>query len=75
MDPLGARQYSGIVGGAPLEREISVAVADPNGCRDHSAGRVTLNVFANGVRLTRVVPTATGPRLVFRVRGDGTVVP
>lgn len=75
MDSLGDRQFAGIVGGAPINTEISVAVADPNACRDNASGRVTLNVFANGVRLTRVVPSNSGPRLAFRVRADGTVLP
>ena len=75
MDSLGERQFAGIVGGAPVNTEISVAVADPNACRENTSGRVLLNVFANGVRLTRVIPSSSGPRLAFRVRADGTVLP
>ncbi len=75
MDSLGERKFAGVVGGAPVNTEISVAVADPNACRENAAGRVTLNVFANGVRLTRVIPSSAGPRLAFRVRADGTVLP
>ncbi|HXU45305.1 MAG TPA: hypothetical protein VN783_07255 [Thermoanaerobaculia bacterium] len=64
------------ISGAPVGRELSVAVADPNACFRNPTGRATSGVYANGVRLTRFVSAGPeGPRFLFRVAADGSVTP
>ncbi len=57
-------------------REV-VRVNDPNLCSaENPTGAATLNVFANGVRLTQVVDgTSTEPGLAVTVAADGTATP
>jgi hypothetical protein len=76
MEPLSDSRFEAQVAGAPIGREVSVAVSDPNACFHNAEGRATAGVSANGVRLTRWVTTGTeGPRFLFRVAADGTVIP
>lgn len=76
MEPHSDSRFETQVAGAPIGREISVAVADPNACFRNTEGRATSGVSANGVRLTRWVKTEDeGPRFLFRVAADGTVIP
>ncbi|MGH9382195.1 MAG: hypothetical protein ACRD2Z_16530 [Thermoanaerobaculia bacterium] len=59
--------------------ELQVRVSAGNTCSDaNPTGAATDNVFANGVRLVRIVDTpGTGvePGLAFTLLPDGTVVP
>ncbi len=76
MDARTASRFEAEVGGAPIGREISVAISDPNACFRNAEGRATSGVSANGVRLTRWVATGPdGPRFLFRIAADGTVIP
>lgn len=64
---------------APVDVELRVRVSDRNTCSDaNPTGASTENVFANGVRLIRIVDTpGTGiePGLAFTLLADGTVMP
>lgn len=76
MEPRSDSRFETAVAGAPIGREVSVAISDPNACFRNPEGRATSGVSANGVRLTRWVTTGTeGPRFLFRVAADGTVIP
>ncbi|MEP7010212.1 MAG: hypothetical protein ABJC13_07810 [Acidobacteriota bacterium] len=76
MEPHSDSRFETQVAGAPIGRELSVAVSDPNACFRNAEGRATSGVSANGVRLTRWVTSGTeGPRFLFRVAADGTVIP
>ncbi len=76
MEPHSDARFEAQVAGAPIGREISVAVSDPNACFRNAEGRATSGVSANGVRLTRWVKTADeGARFLFRIAADGTVIP
>lgn len=76
MEPQSDSRFEAQVAGAPIGREISVAVSDPNACFRNAEGRATSGVSANGVRLTRWVKTGDeGTRFLFRVAADGTVIP
>ncbi len=62
----------------PTGLDQSLRISDPNACRSDPNGASTANVFANGVRLLRVVGTpgnGTEPGLAFRVAAGGTVTP
>ncbi len=62
----------------PVGTENRIRVSDPNACDTHVTGASTENVFANNVRLTRIVDTpGTGiePGLAFQVSAEGTVTP
>ncbi|HEV7670960.1 MAG TPA: hypothetical protein VGS22_20780 [Thermoanaerobaculia bacterium] len=76
MEPLSDSRFEATVAGAPIGREISVAISDPNACFHNAEGRATSGVSANGVRLTRWVTTGDeGARFLFRIAADGTVIP
>ncbi len=76
MEPVSEARFETEVAGAPIGREISVAVSDPNACFRNAQGRATAGISANGVRLTRwTTGGAEGPRFLFRIAADGTVVP
>ncbi len=76
MEPRSDSRFETVVAGAPIGREVSVAVSDPNACFRNAEGRATSGVSANGVRLTRWVTTRDeGPRFLFRIAADGTVIP
>lgn len=64
---------------APVNVELRVRVSDRNTCSEtNPTGASTDDVFANGVRLVRIVNTpGTGvePGLAFTLLPDGTVVP
>ncbi|HEX7185160.1 MAG TPA: hypothetical protein VF756_25260 [Thermoanaerobaculia bacterium] len=62
----------------PVGSENRIRVSDPNVCDENPTGAATQNVFANGVRLTRVVDTPGSgiePGLAFQVDANGTVTP
>ncbi len=62
----------------PVDSEQRIRISDPNTCNSDPNGASTENVFANGVRLTRIVDTpgnGTEPGLAFSVTADGTVTP
>jgi hypothetical protein len=62
----------------PVGAEQSFRINDPNGCVLNPTGAVTTNISANGVGLTRVVPTpgsGSEPGLAFSVAANGTVTP
>ena len=62
----------------PVGAELTIQIGDPNACAARPDGFSTENVYANGVLLTRVVPTPgreTEPALALRVAADGTVTP
>lgn len=74
----GASRWEISFSDAPVGAELSIRISDPNACALHPTGASTTNVFANGVLLTRVVPTpgaGTEPGLAFRIGADGTVTP
>jgi hypothetical protein len=76
MEPLSDSRFETQVAGAPIGRELSVAVSDPSACFRNADGRATSGVSANGVRLTRWVATGDeGARFLFRIAADGTVIP
>lgn len=60
----------------PTGQDLSIRISDPNVCAQNATGAATENVFANGVRLTRIVPTpgsGTEPGLAFAVDAAGNV--
>ena len=75
----------------PLEEELAVRLNDPNACARHPHGATTENLFANDVRLVRIVetpgpdhgvtlnPSPDGtpaePGLAFSVAADHSVIP
>lgn len=62
----------------PVGSEQRIRISDPNTCTSDPNGASTTNVFANGVRLTRVVDTpgnGTEPGLAFSVTAGGVVSP
>jgi hypothetical protein len=62
----------------PIDRELAVRVSDANVCDENPTGAATRGVYANNVRLERIVPTpGTGPEpgLSFSVDADGVVTP
>ena len=62
----------------PVDSEQRIRISDPNTCDSDPNGASTENVFANGVRLTRIVDTPGNgiePGLAFSVTADGTVTP
>lgn len=75
----GAALWTRTFDDAPFEVELSIRVSDRNTCSStNPTGAATENVFANGVRLVRIVPTpGTGvePGLAFTLQPDGTVIP
>ncbi|HXU34666.1 MAG TPA: hypothetical protein VN851_29155 [Thermoanaerobaculia bacterium] len=76
MEPRSGSRFETVVAGAPVGREVSVAVSDPSACFRNSEGRATSGVSANGVQLTRWVTSGDeGPRFLFRIAADGTVIP
>lgn len=75
MEPQSEARFQAVVAGAPIGREISVAVSDPNACFRNPEGRATSGISVNGVRLTRWVKSDEGPRFLFRIAADGTVLP
>lgn len=78
MNALGARGWEITFNDAPAGRDLSIRINDPNGCATDVNGAVTTNIFANGVRLIRVVGTpgnGTEPGLAFTVTSSGIVIP
>jgi len=62
----------------PVDRELALRINDPNRCAQHRTGAVTENVFANDVRLTRIVDTPGSgiePGFGFRLTATGVVIP
>jgi len=61
----------------PVGKSEVVRVNDPNLCSaENPTGVATLNIFANGVRLTQLVTgTSTDPGLALTVAADGTATP
>ena len=62
----------------PVGSENRIRISDPNVCAQNPTGASTQNVFANGVRLTRIVDTPGSgiePGLAFQVDANGTVTP
>ena len=62
----------------PVGSEQRIRISDPNSCDSDPNGASTDNVFANDVRLTRIVDTpgnGVEPGLAFSVAVDGTVTP
>lgn len=78
MSPSGADAWRIMFTDVPVGQELAIRVSDPNVCADNPTGAATESVFANGVLLTRVVPTpgsGTEPGLALSVAADGTVSP
>ena len=78
LNATGASRWEISFPDAPVGPEQSIRISDPNACALNPTGASTANVFANGVRLTRVVPTpgaGTEPGLAFLIAADGTVTP
>jgi hypothetical protein len=76
MEEADAGRWRITVSDAPVGRDLTVGIADPRMCFKNQTGAATQSVFANGVRLLRVVNVrGEGPRLAFRVAADGTVIP
>ncbi|MBI4544235.1 MAG: hypothetical protein HY703_03470 [Gemmatimonadetes bacterium] len=78
MTAQGAERWSITFSDVPVNQEVRFRINDPNNCARDRTGATTENVFANGVRLTRVVDTpgsGTEPGLAFRVDAGGTVTP
>ena len=59
----------------PAERELRVALHDPNSCLEGSPYVAPENLYVNGVLLDRVVGVGEGVGLGFTVRSDGSVEP
>ena len=78
MTAVGADRWEITFSNVPVGMESRIRVSDPNACDSDPNGASTENVFANEVRLTRVVDTpgnGTEPGLAFTVTADGTVTP
>lgn len=78
MVAAGNDQWQLTYNDVPINRDVSFRINDPNGCDTDPNGAVTADIFANGVRLTRIVGTpgnGTEPGLTFRVSAAGVVTP
>lgn len=75
----GASLWSRSFGDVPVTGPVAIRVSDANLCLKDPNGAATDNVYANGVKLTRIVPTPGGggdePGFQFSVAQDGTVTP
>ncbi len=77
LTPRGADRWEITFADVPVG-ENRIRVSDPNACARDPNGASTRDVFANGVRLTRVVDTpgnGVEPGLAFSVTASGTVTP
>lgn len=59
----------------PAERELRVALHDPNNCLQGDVYVAPTNLSVNGVVLNRVESVTQGTGLAFRLLTDGSVVP
>jgi len=78
MTAVGSDRWEIAFTDVPIGSEQRIRVSDPNTCDTDPNGASTQNVFANAVRLTRIVDTpgnGTEPGLAFAVSADGTVTP
>lgn len=79
MQAQGAELWIITFNDVPVDSEQSIRVSDGNICSaTNPTGAATENVFANGIRLVRVVDTpgaGVEPGLAFTLLSDGTVVP
>lgn len=74
----GADRWTITFNDVPVGGEQRFRINDPNGCDTDPNGATTESIFANGVRLTRVVGTpgnGTEPGLAFTVAANGAVTP
>jgi hypothetical protein len=65
-------RYSGSV---PVDRDLEIALHDPNNCLKGDVYVAPETLSANGVLLARVVEVAQGTGLAFRHLSDGTIIP
>lgn len=75
---VGPQEWRYTADNVPSGGEQQIRVNDPNACTGDPNGAVTVNVYANGVLLTKGVATPGNglePGLAFRVAPDGTVTP
>jgi hypothetical protein len=76
LAPDGPRRWQGTLFDVPVGVPLRVRVSDIDGCCFGDCEVATVrDVFANGVRLERVVGEGPTAALEFRVRPDGQVVP
>lgn len=78
MTVAGQDRWEAVFDDVPVGTEQRIRISDPNACATDPNGASTDNVFANGRRLTRIVPTPGNgqePGLAFTVAADGSVTP
>ena len=78
LTAVGADRWTITFNDVPVGSQQSFRINDPNACDNDPNGATTDNIFANGVRLTRIVGTpgnGTEPGLAFTVAANGTVTP
>jgi hypothetical protein len=76
LSPDGPRRWQGTLFDVPVGVPLRVRVLDIDGCCFGDCEVVALrDLFANGVRLTRVVGEGATASLEFRVGPNGTVIP
>ena len=78
LDVVAADRWEIVFSDVPVGSEQRLRISDPNACLTDLNGASTDNVFANGVRLTRIVDTPGNgiePGLAFSVDAAGVVTP
>ena len=78
LDGVAADRWEIVFSDVPVGSEQRIRISDPNACDTDLNGASTDNVFANGVRLTRIVDTPGNgiePGLAFSADAAGVVTP